>query len=316
MTFWRSSSVMRLRRTRSSLKLTRNSRMRRVIDVERIGVLGELRAAIDVARLGRQARLAHAVAQLAEHALEPAQLGMPLERLEALHDHLGRQMRKPVELFNRHAQRLPQLLRFRRGAWPPGRSDPSTSVDDRRRLPSSLPGRAQSGELVADVADLDGVHLAARQLLDAQIHLVDAAEDDVERVAVEERRIGLRRDEQLFELMGDLGDVGEAEHQRRAFDAVSLAQRLGDRVGSAWRLLEPQQRRAQRLEAVARLLRRTCRRRWTCRCGFMDVSRAGSSNRNTSLPRHRRRETRACGAVRAAAPASASEPTSDTARHR
>ena len=80
--------------------------------VERVGVVGELRAAIDIGRVGRQARLAHAIAQAAEHALEPAQLGMTLERLETLHDHLGRQVRQPVELFNRHAKRLPQLRRL------------------------------------------------------------------------------------------------------------------------------------------------------------------------------------------------------------
>ena len=61
------------------------------------------------------------------------------------------------------------------------------------------------------------------------------------------------REEEILELVGDLGNVGESEHQRRAFDAVCLAHRLGDGVQRTGRLLEAQQGRAQRLDAVAGL---------------------------------------------------------------
>ena len=88
--------------------------MRRVDGVERVGVIGELCAAIVIGGLGRKSRLAHAVAKAAEHALEPSQLGVALEGLEALHDHLRREMGETVELLNRHAKRLPQLRRLLR----------------------------------------------------------------------------------------------------------------------------------------------------------------------------------------------------------
>src|SRR5687768_9953540 len=77
--------------------------------IKRIGVVGELRTAIELACVRREACFAYTIAQTAEHALESAQLRMALECLETLHDHLGRKMREPVELFDRHAQRLPQL---------------------------------------------------------------------------------------------------------------------------------------------------------------------------------------------------------------
>ena len=240
---------MRLRRTRSSLKLTRNSRMRRVIAVERIRIFGELGAAIDGARLRRQARFAHPVAEPAEHALEPPQLGVPLERFEAVHHHLGREVCEPIELLDGHAERVAELRAFR------GRDGRGGT---RRRVagqlhPTPFESRIQQGgEPGADVADFDRVHLAARQAFDARRHLIDGAEDDVEGVVVEQRRLRFGRNEQLFELMRYLRDVGEAEHQRGALDAVGLAEGFGDRVHGAGSLLEPQQRVAQRLDPVAR----------------------------------------------------------------
>ena len=84
--------------------------------------------------------------------------------------------------------------------------------------------------------------------------------------------------------MRDLRDVGEPEHQRRALDAVRLAQRLGNRAGGARRLLEPQQRGAERLEAIARLFDELADEdRGVDR--VHGLNRAGSSSRNTSLPR-------------------------------
>ncbi len=80
--------------------------------VERVGMLGELRDPIGRAGVWRQASFAHAIAKMVEHPFQAPQLCVPLEGLEALDDHLGREMRQPVELLDRHAQRLPQLRRF------------------------------------------------------------------------------------------------------------------------------------------------------------------------------------------------------------
>ena len=113
--------------------------------------------------------------------------------------------------------------------------------------------RPQDGrELCADVADLDCGRVAARELLDPHAHLVDGGEDDVERVAVEKRGVRLRGDEQVFELVRDLGYVGKSQHQSRALDAVRFTKRMGNGVGGSRRFLELQQRGAERLEAVAR----------------------------------------------------------------
>ena len=144
--------------------------MRRRDRVERVGVLGELlrrdRGRPCPARGALRARDRAA----AEHALQAAQLGVPLERFEALDDHLRREMRQPIELFDRHAQRLPQLGRL--GA----RAVCSTMLASDRLRQSC--GDASSGPILEQrrpgdaqiSADLDRIHLAARQPFDARRH--------------------------------------------------------------------------------------------------------------------------------------------------
>ncbi len=96
--------------------------------------------------------------------------------------------------------------------------------------------------------------------------------------------VRLRRDEQIFELVRDLGYVGKSQHQSRALDAVRFAKRAGNGVGGSRRFLELQQRGAERLEAIARFFDELADEDGRVD-RVHDVNRAGSSSRNTSSPR-------------------------------
>ena len=174
------------------------------------------------------------------------------------------------------------------------------------------------GELGADLADFDGIHLAAGERFDAQS-------------PSDRRRRRPRRTRRRRAAMGSVLAATNSSSSLCEICEMSVKpsisaeplmlcasrMRFGNRVDRARRLFEAQQRRAERLEAIARLFDEFARRRPRCRVvSSRRQSRRIQQQEHFVVRERRRRGTRACASVRAAAPASASGPPSDTARHR
>src|SRR4029453_12804850 len=82
----------------------------------------------------------------------------------------------------------------------------------------------------------------------------------------------------------DLGDVGESQHQSRAFDAVRFTKRMNNGVIGSRRLFELQQCGAERLDAIARFFDELADEDGGVD-RVHDVNRAGFNSRNRSLLR-------------------------------
>ena len=170
--------------------------------VERVGVLAQFRD--PAARGRRQPRFADAIAQPRERQFDAAQLGVALGGLQALDDHLGRQVREAVQLLDRDAQRL-----TRRRAACATQARASSRPARCRSRPPARPCRAASSSTRAAIRSrLRKTRSKAR--------------------AVDDAHVALRGHEQILELVRDLRDVDEAEHLRGALQAVRLAKDLGD----------------------------------------------------------------------------------------
>ena len=167
--------------------------------------------------------------------LQPAQLDVPLRGLEALEDQLRGEMRQALELLHR-ARGANAAVRAAAASIPP-QAHPSPLSGGGRRLHPRFTGGRFAGTMSADIcwyrsADVDRVRVAPSQLLDAIGQQVESAEQQIERAAVEQPRLLLRRDEQLFQLVGKMRDVDEAQHARRALQTVALAEYFRQRARS------------------------------------------------------------------------------------
>ena len=174
MTFCRSSSVMRLRRTRSSLKLTRNSRMRRVT---------ESSASAYSASCAPRSMSAVSGVRRASRTRSRSRLSTRSSRRSSVCRSNALRLCTTIS-GARCASRSSFSTGTRSdcrssGAFASLGSDPCTvrgsdaSSGFGRRYCEVAPYRGQTpvqhgGQPGADVADLDGVHLAARERFDAR----------------------------------------------------------------------------------------------------------------------------------------------------
>ena len=86
--------------------------------------------------------------------------------------------------------------------------------------------------------DFDRLRRSSSQLVDTRRHPINSRKDHVECLSVEDGAL-FGSNEQIFEPMRDLGDIRQAQHLRRALDAVGFAHRLGNRVDRVGCLFEP-----------------------------------------------------------------------------